>query len=642
MKTLRFLCLLPLSIVAAPLPPVLDARQIEERCDRALVEARAEVTRMEKRKGGDVFAEWNRLQIGVEDIAWPGALFGMVHTDKAARDAGDACYARSLELDTEMLQSAPLFRRVREAQADNPRRARLKQDLLDRFEDAGVALPSAKRARVKEIRAALESLRQRFFRNVGENKASIALAAEEMRGLDESFLARLKRDDAGRYLLPVIESQYGAFMRAAANGAARQRAMTAWFRTGGEANMALLDEIVGLRRELAGLLGARSFADLQIRRKMAGSPEAVSVFLDRVHGAIATQEKVEIEQIRAAKAKDLGTPAEETPVVRPDIPYYLPKVRDQQFGTDPPRVSIPTAKAIAYVQEVAERLYGLEFRPLEGPVWHADVICKEAIDKQTHEIVGAFCLDLFARDGKYTGDSAIHVFGASRVAGRRPFSVLVANVGRTSVGLYGLESVMHEFGHVMHGVLSDTDYVMHSGTRVMGDFVEAPSQIFEAWASDTGALALLRQKCPECTGLDPASLERHREVQRFGRGISYSIQWMISVYDMRLASGDEKAVESWNRLQAEVALGDGAGSLRPAGSRHIAGGYAAGLYGYLWSKAIADDLLSAFRGNLLDPAVGRRFRGLVLSQGGQKHPNELVREFLEREPSSDAFFSGIR
>ena len=218
----------------------------------------------------------------------------------------------------------------------------------------------------------------------------------------------------------------------------------------------------------------------------------------------------------------------------------------------------------------------------------------------------------------------------------------MTNFNRQGLDHNELETLLHEFGHVLHGVLSQADYNPHAGTSVMRDFVEAPSQMFEEWGRREQTLALFKQVCPDCPQLTKDEIKRLDAARKYGRGMRYARQWLYAAFDMALTSEKpEAALAVWRRMEGETPLGYVEGTWFPASFSHIAGGYAAGYYGYMWSEVMALDMLSAFGDNLLDPSVGKRYRDIILAQGGQKHPAQLVRDFLGREPDSKAFFKEI-
>ncbi|HJT15886.1 MAG TPA: M3 family metallopeptidase, partial [Thermoanaerobaculia bacterium] len=216
-------------------------------------------------------------------------------------------------------------------------------------------------------------------------------------------------------------------------------------------------------------------------------------------------------------------------------------------------------------------------------------------------------------------------------------SALVTNFDRNGLTHNELETLLHEFGHVLHGVLSQTEYNLHSGTSVERDFVEAPSQMYEEWASRMESLSLLG------TGIDASLVSRIRAANKFGNGIDYGRQHLYAAFDMALSSEHPgECLEVWKTMEAATPMGYIEGTSFPGTFEHIASGYAAGYYGYMWAKAIALDLVSAFGEDVMDSATGRRFREMILSRGSEEPARELVERFLGRPVSSEAFFAEIR
>jgi thimet oligopeptidase len=408
-------------------------------------------------------------------------------------------------------------------------------------------------------------------------------------------------------------------------------------------NVGLLEEMFALRKELAGLYGLPTYAHYGVRRKMVQKPEVVNKFLADVKAAVVELEKKDVEELRAEKAKDLGTPLADTRLQRWDVPYYQEKVKKARFSIDQEELRryFPTDKAVAFTLRVCEALYGVKFSERKVASWHADVRYFDVADGRTGKYLSSFYLDLYPRDGKYSHAAAWPVRGVSRLTGRTPMSVLVTNFDRKGLDHREMETLMHEFGHVLHGVLSTADYNHHAGTATVNDFVEAPSQMLEEWVRREQPLALMKQVCPECPRLSSDQIARLESARRYGQGLFYARQWLYAAYDMALSQQPQRPLDLWKRMEGETPLGHVDGTMFPAAFGHIASNYAAGYYGYMWSQVIALDMLSAFKGNLLDPKVGARYRDAVLSQGGQAEAMDLVKAFLGREPSSEAFFREI-
>jgi thimet oligopeptidase len=295
------------------------------------------------------------------------------------------------------------------------------------------------------------------------------------------------------------------------------------------------------------------------------------------------------------------------------------------------------------MMKVTSTLYGVEFRPNKSlPVWQADVRGYDVFESGSGKYLSSFYLDLFPRDGKYKHAAAFPIRGVSLAAGRTPVSVLVTNFNRDGFDQQELETLFHEFGHVMHGVLSRTRYVLNAGTRVKRDFVEAPSQMYEEWSRRPESIRLFAQVCPSCKPIDPKLIERMSASRAFGQGIRYARQRLFAAFDMSLhTSTPVDPMQTWMDLERTTPLGHESGTLFPAAFGHVMGGYAAGYYGYMWSEVMALDMRSAYGRNVMDTRVGARYRKLILESGGQRAPGELVEAFLGRKPTTEAFFREI-
>jgi thimet oligopeptidase len=639
------------SLAAAERPsiPLFDAPTIAARCDPELAKVRATLKAMESRRGpAGVFAELNRLSLAFIDFAYPVYLLQNVAPDAATRDAAQACLEKLLPFETEVYQSEPLYRRVKAATPRDAVDRVYREDLLEKFEDNGAALPPEPRRRAKEIADEIERMALQFSKNVNEDPTKVVLTPAEVAGLPESWLAARKRDPEGNFVLGLDYPTVVPFMQLATDEPARRKVWLAKQNEGGTANLELLNRALGLRHELAGLHGDPDFAAYAMKRRMARTPAAVYEFLGKVKGAVDAVEARDLDELRAEKAALLGRPVAEATLQRWDVAYLQERIRKARYRIDQEalRAYFPTGPSIDYTLKLAERLYGIAFVERKVSAWHEDVryfdVYDRAADGARGAFVGGVYLDLYPREGKYNHAAAFPVRPVSTLARRTPISVLVTNFDRKGLNHDELETLLHEFGHVLHGVLSTTRYADQAGTSVKRDFVEAPSQMFEEWARREEPLALFAQVCPQCPRLSREQIGQLDAARRFGRGIFFGRQWEYAMYDMKLHTGrPPDALAAWIELEKGTRLGYVDGSIFPAGFGHLMGGYAAGYYGYMWSHVLALDMLSAFDGKLLDPAVGRRYRKTILASGGQRPPQALVEAFLGRKPTSDAFYAEI-
>ncbi|HEV7489000.1 MAG TPA: M3 family metallopeptidase [Thermoanaerobaculia bacterium] len=664
------------TIEARPTVPIYDAAALNAAADEALAEARRRLAVIERLPLEAVSPEsvldaWDGIAMMLEDAYGAISLLNSVHPDADVRDAGDRALIEESVFMTELFQNEPLYEHVRRVVPRTNAQKQLQKDLLEAFEDSGVSLPAEKRDRFKVISERITELAQEFSKNVRENKTVVTFTPEECDGMPQSYLDRVPRDERGNIVVGFDYPDYVPFMSNASNAEARKRYYVANMNRGTERNLEILDEIVALRKEIADLYEVPSFAHYVTKRRMVENPETVTRFLDDVKNGVTEAELRDLRQLAAVKAELTGVPVEQARIERWDVVYYRERLREQRYAVDQEalRAYLPTLPTLHWMLDITERLYGISFTPATVPVWHEDVMYYDVDDAATGERIGGIYLDLYPRADKYKHAAAWPVRGVSRKAGRKPISVLVTNFDRVGLTHSELETLLHEFGHVMHGVLSQTEYNQHSGTSVERDFVEAPSQMYEEWASRMESLALMRNHCTTCPIIDESLVQRIRAAAKFGSGVDYGRQLLYASFDMALSgegvgsreSGvvDRSLVSSpapdtrhptpeshslrlWKQMEGSTPMGYVDGTSFPGTFEHIASGYAAGYYGYMWAKVIALDLISAFGPDVMNAATGRRFRELILSRGSEEPARELVERFLGRPVSSDAFFAEIR
>jgi thimet oligopeptidase len=675
--------------------PIYDASALVAASERALTEARrklAEIERLppEKVTPETVLDAWDRIHMMIEDAYGPISLLNSVHPDAEVRNAGDRALIEESVFMTELFQNEQLYERVRRVVPRTNAQKQLRKDLLEAFEDSGVALPPEKRDRFKAISERITELAQEFSKNIRESKTVLTFNSEECEGLPQSYLDRVSRDGQGNIVVGFDYPDYVPFMSNAANEEARKRYYIANTNRGTARNLEILDEIVALRKEIGDLYGVPSYAHYVTKRRMVENPETVARFLDEVKSSVTEAELSDLRQLAETKAELTGIPAEQATIERWDVVYYRERLREKRYAVDQEalREYFPTLATVHWMLDITERLYGIRFREATVPVWNDDVMYYDVDDAVTGERIGGIYLDLYPRADKYKHAAAWPVRGVSRKEGRKPISVLVTNFNRQGLTHSELETLLHEFGHVMHGVLSRTEYNQHSGTSVERDFVEAPSQMYEEWASRMESLTLMRNHCASCPLIDESLVHRIRAAKKFGSGVDYGRQLLYASFDMAL-SGEgvgsrgsgvgEKVVGSrlsvlggktcdgsattdkrqpitgsvsptldspslalWEAMEGSTPMRYVEGSAFPGTFEHIASGYAAGYYGYMWAKVIALDLIAAFGPDVMNEATGRRFRELILSRGSEEPARDLVERFLGRPVSSEAFFAEIR
>ncbi len=626
-------------------PDYRNGAEIAARCEAALKEVGAIEAQVAAGSGPDnVLVGMDRLSQAVDDSLGPISFIANVHPDKGRRDAAEACELRYQAFASTLYQNARIYARVKAYAAADPIDAQLRDDLMASFDDAGVGLPPAARARARTLNNQIGKLAQTFERRVREDKTRVPFTVADLEGVPEAAWSKAPRDAKGRVLVGLDYPSYNPVIESARKPATRERIWRAFQSRGGAANLKTLGELGHKRREYARLFGLPSYADFTLRRRMAGSVANVQRFLGEVKGVVQQRELRDIADLREAKAADLEQPAGRTSLKRWDAPYYIERVKRERFALDQNsfRRYFPPQASVDFVMALSGQLFNVGFKPLEQKLWHADAKAYEVVELGSGKLLATLYVDLYPRADKYGHAAVWPMRGSSTLVGRLPTAALVTNFDRNGLTLDELETLLHEFGHALHVALSNTRYASNAGTSVKLDFVEAPSQMLEEWVYDAKVLALFQKVCPSCEPVPADLLERAVRSRSFAKGLQFSRQHLYASYDLALyAKAAPEPMATWARMEGATPLGHEKGTMFPAAFSHLAGGYGAGYYAYLWSLATAQDLHTAFAANPLDAEVGRRYRDIVLANGSQVDANRLVERFLGRAPGNKAFFEWL-
>lgn len=585
--------------------------------------------------------------------------------DPKWRDAYNASLPLMTEHGTELSQNEKLqeaYQRIADTMPEDATpamRMLVSQELRD-FRLAGVALPEKDKARYREIAQEKAALQAKFEQNVQDATDHWhfhATRESQTAGIPESVLMRA-RDDATEagvdgWWFKLDYPSYHAIMTHGDDRKLREKFYQAWSTRASDQgqdpkwdNSEIIDCILGLRHEAAALVGFDNYADYSLATKMASTVAEVLAFLAELAGKSREGAIRELDQVRSAA----GAPLEPW-----DIPYYLEKLKQQRFSVSDEELKqyFPFAVVKRGMFGLTEKLYGISV--IENPYvigWHDTVRYFELKDK-TGNVIGSFYTDLFARKGKRGGAWMDECVVRKRLSGETtpPVGYLVCNFpppdreGQSLLTHTDVVTLFHEFGHMLHHLLTRVDYPSIAGINgVPWDAVELPSQFMEnfAWCYEV----LERCSAHRETGMslpkdvfDKLDASRH-----FGEALSMLRQIEFSLFDFRLhaeydpAAGG-KVLETLKRVRDEVALiSHPAYNRLPHSFSHIfAGGYAAGYYSYKWAEVLAADSFAAFEEvGIFDPETASRFREEILEIGGSRDFMEAYVAFRGRKPTLDA------
>jgi peptidyl-dipeptidase Dcp len=543
-----------------------------------------------------------------------------------------------------------------------PEQARVLDRVHAAFVRAGAKLDEAGRERMRAIVERLATLGTAFSQNVLADEKSYALVletADDRAGLPDFLLAAAgaaaaERGHKGKHVITLSRSLIEPFLTFSSRRDLREVAFKAWVARGENGgasdNRAIVKEMLALRIERARLLGFPTFAAFKLDDSMAKTPAAVRGLLEQVWAPATARFGQEREDLSALAARE----GHNGPIEAWDWRYYAEKLRRERHALDEAAIKpfFQLDRVIAAAFDVAGRLFNVSFHPrpdLTG--YHPDVRIWEATTREGRH-VGLFVGDYFNRASKRSGAWMSSFRDQHKLgSGQTPIIINVMNFAKPAEGEPALLSVddartlFHEFGHGLHGLLSDVTYPWISGTSVARDFVELPSQLYEHWLLTPEVL--FRHAIHASTGetMPQALVEAIMATRTFNQGmatVEYTASALVDLAFHELDSTDELDPIAFENAELErLGMPQGAAMRHrtPHFSHIFSGdGYSAGYYSYMWSEVLDADAFDAFSetGDVFHPATAERLKRFIYSAGGSRDPAELYTAFRGRMPTPEA------
>ncbi|MBP5430589.1 MAG: Zn-dependent oligopeptidase [Elusimicrobiaceae bacterium] len=581
-----------------------------------------------------------------------------VSTDKKFRDTMTDLQMQMSQYMVDVATRRDVYKAIREYTDTKPQlgpvEAKLVKEMLIGFRHSGMDLNDEDLEKFKALNKEKAQYVINFDKNIQEYKDPLTVTREQLEGLGEDYIGKLEKTADGKYLITLDYPDVIPFMQNAENEEARKALEYKYNRRGGEQNVELLEKTVTLRRQIAHLLGYKTHADLKLEDRMAKNPKNVMTFLKDLQKKLKPMGKSEDKFMVAYKNEKSG---QKSRTVYPwESAYWSNKYRKENLQLDNEKIKeyFPSQVVIDGMLDLFGGVFGITFEPVNVPVWHPDVKAFLIKDKQTAAPVAYFYMDLYPREGKYKHAACFDlVAGKEKEDGsyQKPFVAIVANMNKPSKDTPSLlkhsevETLFHEFGHVLHNALTKSKYEAFSGTSVSWDFVEAPSQMLERWAWNPTVLKKISKHYKTGQPLPDELIARMLAAKNFGNGGMYLRQNFFAQYDMTLHTADKTpdTTKLYFDLNKKIRGGSLTKNTIPQASfGHIMGGYDAGYYGYLWSEVIAEDFFSEFeKHGIFNPEIGLKFRREILEKGGSEDEQKLVENFLGRPVNNEPFLRAI-
>lgn len=537
----------------------------------------------------------------------------------------------------------------------------LLQETANSFTESGAALEGEKRQQYKDLSQKLSMLTLKFGQNAlkATGEYQLWLTPEQLDGLPESALeaaqmdAKAQGNKGGQYLITLQAPSYSAFMKYSSCRQLREQLYKAYnsqCMSGQYSNIDIMKQIAATRHELAVLMGYSNYADYRLKNTMAGSAAAVYHLLDQLRDAYLEPQKKEIKELTAYAAKLEGKKITLQPW---DYSYYANKLKNEKydFNDEVLRPYFELHNVISGVFGFATRMYGLHFTENhDAQVYNPEVIAYNVTD-ENGKFIGMLYADFFPRATKRSGAWMTEFSGQHVDANGndvRPLVTIVTNFTRPTeskpslLTYYEVSTLLHEFGHALHGLLSQCKYGSTSGTSVYHDFVELPSQFNENYLPQKEFLDSFARHYLTGEKIPQELIDKIVRSSQYAAAYSCVRQLNFGYLDMAWHTAtapvdDAERFEEQALKQVEIFPPVAGTMISPKFTHIFSGGYAAGYYGYKWAEVLDADAFSKFlQDGIFNPETAHSFRDNILRRGGSENPMTLYKRFRGCEPTIDA------
>ncbi|MBV8364213.1 MAG: Zn-dependent oligopeptidase [Candidatus Eremiobacteraeota bacterium] len=636
----------------------LSAAQIKTNCKTVISSVDSAVKRILAQRTRRTFANTlvplENASSDLNDRLVAETFLFEVSPDKPTRDASLQCGTDQSNFFTDLSARPDLYAALvavrKSGTAKSVYDKKLLQLWMTSLARSGAGLPATKRAEFVRLEKKLTDLQNKYQENLGNDATTITITQAAASGLPSDFIAGLKKNPDGTFVVPVNESTVSLFLENAKDANARKEFYMAYNNRSAGANTTLLQEAIATRDRLAHLMGYPTWAAYQLADKMAQTPQRVTSFLNDLDAKILPKARQEIATLAQLKAQDTGTA---NATIDPwDVSYYDNMLNKTRYAVDTEAIRqyFPVDHTIDAVLNIYHKLLGVTFVKNANPnVWYPGVIGYDVYDTRSGRFIGSTYFDLYPRPGKYDHFANFPILPVRKMNGtfRAPVAAILGNWPKPAPGHPALLShsdvvtFFHEFGHNMAALLTTAPYeTLSSGFRF--DFIEAPSQMLENFVWQPSILKEISSDVTTGAPLPDDLIAKMTAAKYVDYAYFTTRQIMLAKVDMDYhtmgPNVDTTAV--WAKVANEDTPMPMTTGIHPQASfGHLMGGYDAGYYGYLWSKVYAQDMFTAFqRGGLESPIVGMRYRNDILAPARTKEPDAEVAAFLGRPMSPTAFY----
>ncbi|MDX2431087.1 MAG: M3 family metallopeptidase [Bacteroides sp.] len=585
-------------------------------------------------------------------------MYYWVSPDSASRSNGLAAYMRLDSLSSSLTSDAGVFEKVLAfsksdayGQLEGARKL-LVDDVVQAFEHAGVNLDPDKLRKFKDLKTEISDLSSQYSMNMNNANEVLILDEAGAEGLPENFKETYRSEEGG-YEIPAMPATRNPVMNNASSEETRKAYMMKYYNRGWEKNLAILDQLVSKRYEMALLMDYDSYAAYTTSRKMSKNPDAVWNFLNDLISRATEKAEADLETLKDFRNEFTGVKSASS-VNAWDRAYYRNQLLISKYQVDQEEIReyLPMDESLAGMLSIYEKVLGVKYLKVENPsVWHEDVLLYEVLEDGA--VTGRFYLDLYPRPNKESWFYGVEITpGKLTESGQEvPSCMLLGNFTAPTEKIpsmisHGeLSTLFHEFGHIMDNMSYKGEFAWQSGSKE--DFAEAMSQIFENWIWDYDMLSSFAKHYETGEVLPRELFDNMLNAKNVTSGLDALGSLRSCVYDMMLydqfdPSKEMDSDEMWRQIDEKLNLPMYVEGTHPQANWIHINTHPTYYYGYLWAEVYAQDMFTVFKENgLTDTETGLRYRKLILENGTQGDIDEAVEEFLGRPSNNEAYIRSL-
>ena len=616
--------------------------KLKEDLKNTIEECKELVNNIKSSKNIDL-SNFNELENIIYDVSGRIAFMGDVHPDEKIRDFGNEADSKIQNLALEIFKDQDLYEKFKEIQTNNldEESKTFFRDLEIDFKDAGHGLSDEKKNRLTEIEKKLIDLSISFSENIAKDKTEVLFLEDELKGLSQNELKNLRKNNDS-FVITMAYPDINAVMENCSVRTTREIVWKAFNNRAVKENSPILEEAVQLRNEKALLFGFKTWAEYRLQNRMAKSPKNVASMYESLIPKL--QKAAEVEK------SELAIDNIEISDISPwDIRYFVSKERSKVSSIENSEL-----KKFFYIHDVktemfkvCEEVFDLHIKPESNETaWHKDVELWSIWEKNGQQLA-YFYLDLYPREGKFTHAAVFDISSGGSSRQELPICSMVANFPNPNTGdglmtFDEVETLFHEFGHVLHNGIGKSKYTRFVGANCEWDFVEAPSQIMEHWVWKVDCMKRISEHIETGDSLSEEICEKLNISKNIGVSLLTLRQVSFGLADQHLHGENytDSLLDVEHSAQKVTTITYPKDINHLAAFGHLLGGYDAAYYGYLWAEIIGDDLFSRFENEgVLSNSVGVDYKNKILRPGGTVPAEIMVKDFLGRKWNNEAFLS---